>query len=382
LESGQPSLRFSSNGPALSPICAGDFHTTLSLYRGGFQNTTLETLNDFSIAVGVSDSTTANLILTTRDPGSMIRFATTSPNSGADAERMRIIDIGHVGIASVDPKELLQIGPRLTFHVGSFNDFFGFNVYVDGSNNQKRINNGYSSVLDFASNGKVRLGLGGTGSADGAVDFQEPSGTFNGLSLYYDSNGNGIYAFGSGTPETGTRLFIKTQDYTGATNALRITNSDNSQLIKLTNAGTLVVGYGDAHSNLAGGGLQVKGDVIIGENYNDDQLTANFSHKLHVDGVILTKEIAVRTGGWWPDYVFSEDYNLMAIDELKEYIYKNKHLPGIPNQSEVAEHGVLLGKLQATFLEKIEQLTLYVIRLSEQNNSLKREIDQIRESMR
>lgn len=104
LESGQPSLRFTSNGPTTAPACTGDIHTTLSLNRGGAPYSTLEGTNDFSIVV---DQTAANLILSTRDPGSAIKFATTPPAGGDDVERMRITTDVRIGIAQMWISKLL-----------------------------------------------------------------------------------------------------------------------------------------------------------------------------------------------------------------------------------------------------------------------------------
>ncbi|NQW30983.1 MAG: hypothetical protein HQ472_10785 [Ignavibacteria bacterium] len=380
LESEQPSLRFSSNGPALNDVCLGDFHTTMSLFRGGFQNTHLEGLNDFSIAVGVSDSTTANLILTTRDPGSMIKFATTPPLSSEDFERMRIIDIGHVGIASTDPKEFLQIGPRMTFHVGSFNDFFGYNTYIDGGYSQKRINSGYSSKLDFASNGAVRLGLGGTGSADASVNFQEPSGTFNGLSMYYDGNGNGVYAFGLTTPESATRLAIRSQGNTSSTNALRITNSSNVQLLQVLNDGAVYIGSATPHNLLTGAALQVEGNVVIGDKLVEESVPFDF--KLHVNGIIFARELLILSTNEWSDHVFKPEYELRSLEDLNEFIVENGHLPNVPSEADVKENGVSVSEFQRAILEKVEELTLYVLQLSNENKQLRSELHTIKESLK
>ncbi|MFH6986052.1 hypothetical protein [Marinoscillum luteum] len=51
-----------------------------------------------------------------------------------------------------------------------------------------------------------------------------------------------------------------------------------------------------------------------------------------------------------------------------DFIKANKHLPGIPSATEVAEQGILLGEMNAKLLEKIEELTLYLI---EQNKEIK-----------
>ena len=63
-----------------------------------------------------------------------------------------------------------------------------------------------------------------------------------------------------------------------------------------------------------------------------------------------------------PDYVFEDDYKLMPLDELNEFIEKNGHLPNVPSAAEVKQKGqVNMSKLQMTLLEKVEELTLYTL---------------------
>ena len=63
-----------------------------------------------------------------------------------------------------------------------------------------------------------------------------------------------------------------------------------------------------------------------------------------------------------PDYVFEEDYKLMSLPELADFIAENKHLPNIPSSAQVEKEGkVNMTKLQMKLLEKIEELTLYAL---------------------
>ena len=93
---------------------------------------------------------------------------------------------------------------------------------------------------------------------------------------------------------------------------------------------------------------------------------------LSVDGTIRAKEIIVTLEGW-SDYVFSPDYKLTGLYELESYVKEYRHLPGVPSESEVLEDGVRLGEMNAVLLEKVEELTLYVIELQKQIDDLKRQ---------
>ena len=92
--------------------------------------------------------------------------------------------------------------------------------------------------------------------------------------------------------------------------------------------------------------------------------------KLAVNGNIRTKEIKVETANW-PDYVFAKDYDLPTLEEIQKHIQEKGHLPGIPSAKEAEANGVELGEMNRLLLEKVEQLTLHIIRLQKEVNQLK-----------
>jgi len=48
----------------------------------------------------------------------------------------------------------------------------------------------------------------------------------------------------------------------------------------------------------------------------------------------------------------------------------NKHLPEIPSEREVQESGVSLGEMNKLLLQKVEELTLYVMKQQKQIDEL------------
>jgi hypothetical protein len=120
--------------------------------------------------------------------------------------------------------------------------------------------------------------------------------------------------------------------------------------------------------------LEVNGNLkISGKGYFVDSVgigTDDPQSELAVNGTITAKEVVVTLDGW-SDFVFSSDHNLMPLSNVEQHIKTNKSLPGIPTEKEVLENGVSLGEMQAKFLEKIEELTLYVIDLKKENVELK-----------
>jgi hypothetical protein len=91
---------------------------------------------------------------------------------------------------------------------------------------------------------------------------------------------------------------------------------------------------------------------------------------LLVDGKIETTEVEVKLDVW-PDYVFEDNYVLSPLSEVEEFIKANKHLPGVPTQNEIIENGLSLGEINKVLMEKVEELTLYVIELQKQVDYLK-----------
>jgi hypothetical protein len=120
--------------------------------------------------------------------------------------------------------------------------------------------------------------------------------------------------------------------------------------------------------------FQSNGNVSIGQGYA--------SEKLEVNGTIRAKEIKVESSGWsgWPDFVFSENYKLPSLSDVKTHIQENQHLPGIPSANDVKENGIGLGELGTKLLQKVEELTLYVIQQQETINELTNKITELENS--
>lgn len=90
-----------------------------------------------------------------------------------------------------------------------------------------------------------------------------------------------------------------------------------------------------------------------------------------VGGSMICEELKVQLINNWPDYVFKDDYKLRTLDDLRKYISENNHLPGIPAAAEVEKNGIDVGDMQKRLMEKVEELTLYVLQLQNEIRSLK-----------
>lgn len=105
--------------------------------------------------------------------------------------------------------------------------------------------------------------------------------------------------------------------------------------------------------------FSVNGTCLIGS----DNTALPAGYKLYVESGILTEKvkIAVKNTSNWADYVFDANYNRMDLLDLEKYVAQNKHLPNIPSADEVVKEGVDLGEMTSKLLEKVEELTLYII---------------------
>ncbi len=113
-----------------------------------------------------------------------------------------------------------------------------------------------------------------------------------------------------------------------------------------------------------GGGTSVWSEVNTTASYNGKvaigRATVPNGYKLAVEGFIRAREVRVDQESW-PDYVFSKEYDLPTLKEIQEHINEKGHLPNIPSAKEVEANGVQLGEMNRLLLEKIEELTLYII---------------------
>ena len=98
-------------------------------------------------------------------------------------------------------------------------------------------------------------------------------------------------------------------------------------------------------------------------------------YKLFVKDGILTEKVKVALSSDltnWADFVFDDDYELRSLEDVENYIAKHKHLPEIPSTAEVHKDGLDLAQMDAKLLQKVEELTLYVIQQQKEIEALKK----------
>lgn len=133
--------------------------------------------------------------------------------------------------------------------------------------------------------------------------------------------------------------------------------------------------------------IKAGGTVMINNNLRIGTLAASgaySSYKLSVDGDMIAKRCVIQVGSW-ADYVFAPGYDLPSLKDVETFIEQHQHLPGVPSEADVKENGVEMGDMNKVLLQKVEELTLYMIQLKketemlqQQNRAISKELEQLK----
>lgn len=156
---------------------------------------------------------------------------------------------------------------------------------------------------------------------------------------------------------------VLTADATGK--LLLVANTGGANLYTANGAltGDRTVDLASHNLIFTNGSSTTNGKIYIG-NQTPSLPTTTGNYKLYVEGGILTEKVRVALRNdptFWADYVFANDYKLAPLNEVEKYYTANKHLPNIPSSQELLQSGLDLAAMQAKQMEKIEELTLYIV---------------------
>lgn len=190
----------------------------------------------------------------------------------------------------------------------------------------------------------------GTRPYDGLLKYDEgTTGTANVGGANNSINGYGSKLLFLGASDNTDPLWIARYNNGADISELRVNITDN---------------LGQAEDKFAVG-------VTAGDNLWHPIFTVKNDRNIVADGKITAKEIEVKQEVW-SDFVFKPAYKLKPLHEVEQFIRSNGHLPEIPTETEVKQNGVNMGEMQSKLLQKIEELTLYVIEQQKEINELKK----------
>lgn len=164
--------------------------------------------------------------------------------------------------------------------------------------------------------------------------------------------------------------FIQSEKLYIYSNIIHLGANNANSTLEIGKYGTVI--DGDLSSNSV-----IKGNLIVG--FGGASVSAPSGYGLIVGKGILTEQVkvAIRNTTDWSDFVFDKQYKLRTLAEVEQFINNNKHLPDVPSAEDVVKSGINLGQMDAKLLQKIEELTLYLIDLKKENESLVKRIEQL-----
>jgi hypothetical protein len=271
-------------------------------------------------------------------------------NTRDNSERMRIDGDGNVGIGTGAPRQRLEVAGSSLFDSDMFtlqnggiffsgNGSYSAGIYGRNAGTDLVFNSGGAEKMRINSNGNLGIGTANPQSQ-----------------LHIGGNSNSIISIGS-------------VSYAGnsgqALAAIQVTQGGcdggiiNFQVNPWNQTGSTGI-----YTPITRMIINQYGNVGIG--------TVNPDYKLDVLGTIRAKEVLVNLDGG-ADFVFEKDYKLLPIEDVATYVQENKHLPNIPSANEMTKNGVSMGDMQVKLLQKVEELTLYVIELKKEIETMKKQ---------
>ncbi|OMP31648.1 fibronectin type III domain-containing protein [Mangrovimonas sp. DI 80] len=341
-------------------------------------------------AAGNASSASTELLVTT-----LFSSDSTAPTAPTNLNSSNItasgLDLGwsastdNVGVVNYevfqDGQSIGFSGGALSFSVGNLtaNTQYGFTVVAfDAAGNASSVStellvttlSSSDSIAPtapselFANNITANsLVLGWTASSDnvGVVNYEVFQ---DGQSIGF-SSGALSFSIGGLTAETDYGFTVVALDAAGNSSAA------SSELLVTTSVNS--INYTSLNANLdtvdwIGRDLFAARNIGIGT-------TNTQGYRLAVAGNMIAEEVRVALQASWPDYVFDSTYKLPSLLEVKNHIEEKGHLINVPSRSEVLERGIGLGEMNAVLLEKIEELTLYILQQEARIQQLEEKVE-------
>lgn len=311
---------------------------------------------------------------------------------------------GNIGVGTSSPESKVQINTGNVTNIGLRKEL---GLYVSGggyAGNVQQIGFGYGQDLLNVPASIGHIVTAASGNTKGALFFATRNVTTDNAPverMRIDAEGN----VGIGTTAPATRLDVQVD----ANRRFRVSDVSGTQPYDFVTGGTAITLSRPSDGAMANGiytysnttkdnmAIGSRSDLVFlagssGIGYQTERMRiledgnvgigiTTPSEKLSVNGNIKAKKIIVSQTGW-ADHVFNDDYQLKPLQEVASFIKMNKRLPEVPSAKEVAEKGVSLGDTQALLLKKVEELTLYLIKMQSQLDSANKKIKRLESSIK
>jgi hypothetical protein len=296
---------------------------------------------------------------------------------------------GNVGIGTTSPVQVLDV----IGNGGAFSSTAKAIVsFAQDHTNQRGIYFGYDGA------GQIGIIAGNSTGAASNLAFWNHNGSNWFEAMRLTSSGY----LGIGTPSPQANLQVNGTFITSGGNANLDPSVPINNLSYLKNTGEMLVGWNRAAGSGETDFIANQGPGAVGgfafynhDNNNDEKQLmwimgngnvligktgqANLSYMLDVNGNIRANQITVNTTG--ADFVFEPSYHLTPLSEIKTYLDKNHHLPEIASAKEMQANGLNVGENEVKLLQKVEELTLYLIEQQKTVQILQEQINELNKKL-
>lgn len=297
---------------------------------------------------------------------------------------------GNVGIGTSSPSEKLDVNGNIVI---PFGNFFG----TSGTTYKKLLQTGWDATnLDYLSfytaganaadqNEKMRITMNGNvgigiNNPKARLHIYESTALTSGsgqfMPLTSVSGNTGSNAFhhntwlqrnSSGLGSWSDVVLVDGVSIDGSFANLNSTTGDNAKTWWKRHAYSNTQTWGDGSNTYM---ALEQGKLCIGAKRS----SAHSNALLSVDGKIVCKDLYVTASSDWPDFVFEKNYKLASLSDVRAYYEKNNHLPNVPTACEIEEKGINMSEMSAIQMQKIEELTMYIVQLKDELDELKKQI--------